>query len=93
MVIDTQAPGASSVSARASVSWNSQAITLRDDEVFGSAGAELCGRFLHRVFTVPEVQSVTIDRPHGTALVRYERNGLSMAELLQKLALRAGPGR
>ncbi|MGC8640214.1 MAG: hypothetical protein ACP5XB_10110 [Isosphaeraceae bacterium] len=86
MVIDAQARGAAPPSSRVGVSWSSHTLQLRDDEVFGPAGSELCGRFLRRIFSVPEVRSVTIDRPHSTAQVRYLRGGLSMAEFLQKLA-------
>jgi cation transport ATPase len=86
MTIDTQARSASPPSSRVGVSWSPRTLQLHDDEVFGPGGTELCGRFLRRVFTVPEVQSVEIDRPRSTAQIRYERGRTGMADLLHRLA-------
>ena len=68
------------------VRWDRQTLQLRDEEVFGSGKAELCARFLHRVFSIQEVQHVRIDRPRSTAEIRYAPGKLGMAELLQRLA-------
>ena len=38
------------------VRWDRQTLQVRDEEVFGSGKAELCARFLHRVFAIQEVQ-------------------------------------
>jgi cation transport ATPase len=86
MVIDAKQPASATQSSRVGVSWGPQTIRLRDEEVFGTAGSELCGRFLLRVFSVEEVRSVQIDRPQSTAVIRYERGTLGTAELLQRVA-------
>jgi Cu2+-exporting ATPase len=93
MVIDAQAPGANGPSSHIGVSWSSQALLLHDDEVFGMGGATLCDRFLRRIFAVPQVRSVAIDRHGSTAQIRFDRGTLSMAELLNRLAgaLRSDP--
>ena len=68
------------------VSWGPEALRLRDEELFGATGGDLCGRFLLRVFSVQEMRSVPIDRPQSTAVIRYERGKLGVARLMQRLA-------
>ena len=86
MVIDAKAHEKATQPSRVGVSWGSQTLELRDEEVFGTTGAELCGRFLLRVFSVEEVRSVQIDRPRSTAVIRYERGKLGAVDLMQRLA-------
>ena len=86
MVIDAKAHEKAPQPSRVGVSWGSQTLELRDEEVFGTTGAELCGRFLLRVFSVEEVRSVQIDRPQSTAVIRYERGKLGAVDLMQRLA-------
>ncbi len=88
MVIETKAQGSAPSHSHpgVGVSWAARTLELHDAELFGSASAELCRRFLHRVFSVEEVRSVQIDRPRGTATIEYDRGKLGVAELLQRLA-------
>ena len=86
MVIDAKAQEKATQSSRVGVSWGPQTLQLRDEEVFGATGAELCGRFLLRVFSVEEVRSVQIDRPQSTAVIRYEPGKQSCVDLMQRLA-------
>ncbi len=86
MVIDAKPHEKATQPSRVGVSWGSQRLELRDEEVFGTTGAELCGRFLLRVFSVEEVRSVQIDRPQSTAVIRYERGKLGAVDLMQRLA-------
>ena len=90
MVIDAKPHEKATQPSRVGVSWGSQTLQLRDEEVFGTTGAELCGRFLLRVFSVEEVRSVQIDRPQSTAVIRYERGKLGAVDLMQRLAVRCG---
>ena len=86
MVIDAKPHEKAAQPSRVGVSWGPQTLQLHDEEVFGTAGAELCGRFLLRVFSVEEVRSVQIDRPRSTAVIRYERGKLGTVDLMQRLA-------
>ena len=80
-------------SPRVQLSWGPETIALHDEETFGTAGGELSGLFLRRVFSVQEVRSVHIDRAGGKAEIRYVRGKLGVADLLQRLAaaMRSGP--
>ncbi|MGO9601578.1 MAG: hypothetical protein ACLP7Q_26670 [Isosphaeraceae bacterium] len=80
-------------SPRVQLSWGPETIALQDEETFGTAGAELSGLFLRRVFSVQEVRSVHIDRAGAKAEIRYARGKLGVADLLQRLAaaMRGGP--
>lgn len=84
---------ASARSPRVQLSWGPETITLHDEATFGTAGAELSGLFLRRVFSVQEVRSVHIDRAVGKAEIRHVRGKLRVADLLQRLAaaMRSGP--
>jgi Cu2+-exporting ATPase len=86
MVIDSQQQARPAASSAVGVTWGRETLQLRDEDVFGKGNAELCSRFLRRVFSVDEVRSVQIDRPRSTAVIRYERGAQSLAELLQRLA-------
>ena len=67
-------------------------LKLHDPEVFGPGAEELCGRFLRRIFSVEQVQSVAIDRARSTATVSYDRDGHTVAELLSMAAAIRGSG-
>ena len=86
MVIDAKPHEKAPQPSRVGVSWGPQTLQLRDEEVFGTTGAELCGRFLLRVFSVEEVRSVQIDRPRSTAVIHYERGKLGAVDVMQRLA-------
>jgi Cu2+-exporting ATPase len=93
MVTDAQ-PEASATASRTGsraprveLSWGPEIIALRDEETFGTAGAELSSLFLRRVFSVEEVRSVHIDRAGGKAEIHYARGKLGLADLLQRLAV------
>ena len=86
MVIDTQQSESPTASSRVGLRWGPETLEVRDQEVFGTGDADLCRRFLHRVFSVDEVKSVQIDRRRSSAVIRYERGEGGLAELLQRLA-------
>ncbi len=86
MVIDAKPKENATQPSRVAVSWGPETLQLCDEQVFGATGAELCGRFLLRVFSVEEVRSVQIDRLRSTAVIRYERGKLGVADLMQRLA-------
>ena len=86
MVVDTQQIESPTSSSRVGLRWGPETLEVRDQEVFGTGDADLCRRFLHRVFSVDEVKSVQIDRRRSSAVIRYERGRGGLAELLQRLA-------
>ncbi len=86
MVVDTQRSESPTSSSRVGLRWGPKTLEVRDQEVFGTGDADLCRRFLHRVFSVDEVKSVQIDRRRSSAVIRYERGRGGLAELLQRLA-------
>ena len=86
MVTDSRLEAGATPPSPVAVSWGPQTLQLRDEEVFGTTGANLCSRFLLRVFSVEEVRSVHIDRPRSTALIRYDRGKLGTVDLMQRLA-------
>lgn len=86
MVTETRKRETSRPSPRVGVAVNRNELKLHDPEVFGTGGEELCGRFLRRVFSVEQVQSVAIDRPSSLATIRYDRAGHAVADLLQRMA-------
>ncbi len=87
-MLDVKTSGSALKPSPVHVSWGPQTLRLRDEEMFGisTAGAELCGRFLVRAFSVEEVHTVDIDRSCATALIHFE-GGRQRADLLQHLAL------
>ena len=76
MVIDTQQSESPTATSRVGLRWGPETLEVRDQEVFGTGDADLCRRFLHRVFSVDEVKSVQIDRRRSSAVIRYERGGV-----------------
>ena len=47
-------------------------VRVRDESLFGQAGGDLALRFLGRVFSMAEVDSITIDRKLATASIRHQ---------------------
>jgi cation transport ATPase len=59
-------------SAPVDVRWSDGAVTVRDARAFGPGGGALAHLFLRRVFALPEVRSVRLDRAEGAAVVRFD---------------------
>jgi Cu2+-exporting ATPase len=86
MVVDERQHESPAARSPVGVSWDHRTLRLRDDEVFGRGGFDVCARFLRGVFSVQEVRTVEIDRPRATALLRYDHRDVGVAEMLQRLA-------
>ena len=69
------------------ISLTDGAIRVRDEATFALEGRELCERFLSRIFEIPEVRSVTIDRAGQTASIRHDATSASLPGLLGRLAV------
>jgi uncharacterized membrane protein YbaN (DUF454 family) len=61
-------------------------VRVWDPRIFGHDAPDACQRFLQRVFSVEEIQSITVDRADSTAWLRYAAGEQSAVTILSKLA-------